>query len=357
MIDRSEFKPLTPADIAEIKANTAANKPADAKASADAAKASGEAAPADKAAPDQTGGEAAAEAPVVPDKSEPKPAEAPKSLFATLFGASEEKPAEPVKPAEADKPATDTPPTDAKAATETPPADAPPTTGSDLEVAQAEAEADMVAAADDGEISEADLAGESEADPSKRAVPVDDGREHDFVNVYTSRPDKPTDLFENLPGVTWKGGLVLITPGVDGSGLFDGEVQPYARTIPGMPSGLMQASNGLLLAHAAINVGCVKPPLLNMVRDAESHFGHKVVVTSGYRSPSHNRQVRGAVHSQHLYCNALDLYMPGVARDDLARYFHGHPSRGGLGLYCHTKSIHVDTGRRREWRWSCKSRH
>ena len=48
--------------------------------------------------------------------------------------------------------------------------------------------------------------------------------------------------------------------------------------------------------------------------------------------------------------------MPGISRDDLARYLYGHPSRGGLGLYCHTKSIHVDTGRRREWRWSCRGR-
>jgi uncharacterized protein YcbK (DUF882 family) len=110
------------------------------------------------------------------------------------------------------------------------------------------------------------------------------------------------------------------------------------------------------LAHAAINVSCVKPNLLNLVRRAETHFGKKVIVTSGYRSPSHNRKVRGATHSQHLYCNALDLYMPGVARDDLARYFFAQPDRGGIGLYCHTRSIHVDTGRRRQWRWSCGKR-
>lgn len=126
--------------------------------------------------------------------------------------------------------------------------------------------------------------------------------------------------------------------------------------MPGLPREVVQAANGLLLAHSAINVSCVKPALLGMIRDAERHFSRKVVVTSGYRSPSHNRRVRGALHSQHLYCNAVDLYMPGIARDELARYFYGHPSRGGLGLYCHTKSIHVDTGRRREWRWSCRGR-
>lgn len=210
------------------------------------------------------------------------------------------------------------------------------------------------------EVSEAELAGEQEADPRKIAVPeepIDDGMEHDFVNVYTSRPEATEPTIEGLPGVEWQGSLILVsrTPDDDPSAFFGGD-HPFARSVPGIPRQTVQAANGLLLAHAAINVSCVKPNLLNLVRRAETHFGKKVIVTSGYRSPSHNRRVRGATHSQHLYCNALDLYMPGVARDDLARYFFAQPDRGGIGLYCHTRSIHVDTGRRRQWRWSCGKR-
>jgi hypothetical protein len=210
------------------------------------------------------------------------------------------------------------------------------------------------------EFSEAELAGEQEADPTKVAVPeepIDDGLEHDFVNVYTSKPEAQQPTIDGLPGVEWQSGLVLVsrTPDGDPSELFGGD-HPFARTVPGIPRQTIQAANGLLLAHSAISVSCIKPNLLNLVRRAESHFGKKVVVTSGYRSPSHNRRVRGATHSQHLYCNALDLYMPGVARDDLARFFFAQPDRGGIGLYCHTRSIHIDTGKRRQWRWSCRRR-
>jgi hypothetical protein len=209
-------------------------------------------------------------------------------------------------------------------------------------------------------VSEAELAGEQEADPQQIAVPeepIDDGMEHDFVNVYTSRPETTEPTIEGLPGVEWQGSLILVsrTPDDDPGAFFGGD-HPFARSVPGIPRQTIQAANGLLLAHAAISVSCVKPNLLNLVRRAETHFGKKVIVTSGYRSPSHNRKVRGATHSQHLYCNALDLYMPGVARDDLARYFFAQPDRGGIGLYCHTRSIHVDTGRRRQWRWSCGKR-
>ena len=212
------------------------------------------------------------------------------------------------------------------------------------------------------EFSEADLAGEVEADPDEIAVPEqpwDDGLEHDFVNVYTSKPDAAEPTVPGLPGVTWEKDIVLVSRGPNGdpSDFFGGgSVHPFARTVPGIPQKVVQAANGLLLQHAAINVGCLKPDLLNLVRRAESHFGKKVVVTSGYRSPAHNRRVNGAKHSQHMYCNALDLFMPGVARDDLARFFYAQPDRGGIGLYCHMKSIHVDTGRRREWRWPCRGR-
>lgn len=227
--------------------------------------------------------------------------------------------------------------------------------------AEAPAAAPAPVVEDDGgdEVSEADLAGEVEADPTKIAVPeepIDDGLEHDFVNVYSSKPDAPVESIPGLPGVSWEGNLVLASRGDDGDprGLFGGEDHPFARTVPGIPRQIVQAANGLLLAHSAINVSCVKPDLLGLVRRAEGHFGHKVVVTSGYRSPAHNRRVHGAQHSQHMYCNALDLYMPGVARDDLARFFFAQPDRGGIGLYCHTRSIHIDTGRRRQWRWACR---
>ncbi len=344
VLDRSDFKPLTPVEIAEIKAK--AEKEATENGSKPATVTS---TPAQDTATKSTAGDA----PMAPAATAVAPAEKPKApgLFASLFGSSapsKEQPAPVVSTP------SETPKTTEKATGDQPAAKADAIPEPAATPASSPPE-------DTDEVSEAELAGEDEADPNKIAVPkppIDDGLEHDFVNVYTARPDRPQDLFEGLPGVAWQGNLVLASRGPDGDprGLFDGEVQPYAHYVPGLPREVVQAANGLLLAHSAINVSCIKPRLLGMIRDAERHFSHKAVITSGYRSPSHNRLVRGALHSQHLYCNAVDLYMPGIARDDLARYFYSHPSRGGLGLYCHTKSIHVDTGRRREWRWSCHGR-
>lgn len=352
VLDRSDFKPLTPIEIAEIKA----------KADSEKGKEEGGEKP---AATPSTPKEGTAEPAVAAPSALPAVAttafqEKPKatSLFASLFGSGSPPTGEPATatPAQLDS----TKPPD-KATSDTSTTANPTVAKVDATAKPASSPASPTPPEDANEVSEADLAGEDEADPNKIAVPkppVDDGLEHDFVNIYTARPNRPEDLFEGLPGVAWQGNLVLASRGPDGDprGLFDGEVQPYAHYVPGLPRDVVLAANGLLLAHSAINVSCVKPRLLGMIRDAERHFSRRAVITSGYRSPSHNRLVSGALHSQHLYCNALDLYMPGIARDELARYFYGHPSRGGLGLYCHTKSIHVDTGRRREWRWSCNGR-
>ncbi len=113
------------------------------------------------------------------------------------------------------------------------------------------------------------------------------------------------------------------------------------------------APNGLLKQRETVDTACLKPKLVRMLKQVEQHFGKRLIVTSGYRSPAYNKKVRGAEKSQHMYCAAVDVQMPGVHKFELARYVRGMPGRGGVGTYCHS-SIHIDIGPERDWNWKCK---
>lgn len=116
------------------------------------------------------------------------------------------------------------------------------------------------------------------------------------------------------------------------------------------------APNGLLRQTESVDVACLKPSLVRALKQIERHYGKKMVVTSGYRSPSHNRRARGAKNSLHMYCAAADIQVPGVGKWELANYVRTMPGRGGIGTYCHTNSIHVDVGPERDWNWRCRGR-
>ena len=115
------------------------------------------------------------------------------------------------------------------------------------------------------------------------------------------------------------------------------------------------APNGLLKQRETVDTACLKPKLVRMLKQVERHFGKRLVVTSGYRSPAYNKKVRGAEKSQHMYCAAVDVQLPGVNKWELAKYVRAMPGRGGVGTYCHA-SIHIDIGPERDWNWKCGRR-
>lgn len=112
--------------------------------------------------------------------------------------------------------------------------------------------------------------------------------------------------------------------------------------------------NGLKTQHSGVDVKCFKPALVKVLKAAERKFGSPVIVTSGYRSPARNKKIRGAKNSLHIYCSAADVQIKGVSKWTLAKYFRSMSGRGGVGTYCHTKSVHVDIGPKRDWNWRCK---
>lgn len=116
------------------------------------------------------------------------------------------------------------------------------------------------------------------------------------------------------------------------------------------------APNGLRVQRESVDVACLKPQLVKMLKSIETHYGQSLVITSGYRSPGHNRQVRGAKNSLHMFCAAADFQVPGVSKWDLAKYLRSMPNRGGVGTYCNTESVHIDVGPDRDWNWRCSRR-
>ncbi|MEX3009175.1 YcbK family protein [Hoeflea sp. TYP-13] len=114
--------------------------------------------------------------------------------------------------------------------------------------------------------------------------------------------------------------------------------------------------NGLRRQHDKVNTACLKPELVRLLASVRRHYGRDVIITSGYRSSKRNRRAGGVRASRHTTCEAADIQVPGVSKWNLAKYLRTVDGRGGVGTYCHTKSVHIDIGTRRDWNWRCKRR-
>lgn len=93
---------------------------------------------------------------------------------------------------------------------------------------------------------------------------------------------------------------------------------------------------------SSVQTNCLRPDLLAMVKKAGEHFGGEAIITSGFRAGGR----RGSYHRR---CAAVDFQIPGVAASQLVAYLRKMPGAGGVGTYCHTKSVHLDTGIPRDW--------
>ncbi|WP_161992657.1 D-Ala-D-Ala carboxypeptidase family metallohydrolase [Aureimonas leprariae] len=161
-----------------------------------------------------------------------------------------------------------------------------------------------------------------------------------------------------LPGVRSASSLFEI--GQKASADYDADILDEASGEEGVYqtasiSGLARlAPNGLMVQRPDVQTSCFQPDLVAIIKAVEARFHTKIVVTSGYRSPSHNLRVNGAKKSMHLQCKAADILVPNADKFQVANYVRTLPGRGGVGTYCHTAAIHVDTGRQRDWNWACR---
>ncbi len=96
--------------------------------------------------------------------------------------------------------------------------------------------------------------------------------------------------------------------------------------------------------------------LVSILQKIREHFGKPLTITSGYRTPAHNKACGGAAYSQHLYGRAADFKIAGIAPDVVAAYAETLlPNRGGIGVYPPkagraTGWVHIDT-RASKSRW------
>jgi uncharacterized protein YcbK (DUF882 family) len=75
----------------------------------------------------------------------------------------------------------------------------------------------------------------------------------------------------------------------------------------------------------------------------------EIIINSGYRSPETNAQLEGAaLNSQHTRAMALDVHIPEVDHNQVARDVASFVD-GGVGMYPNRGFVHYDFGPLRRW--------
>lgn len=203
-----------------------------------------------------------------------------------------------------------------------------------------------------------------------QAPTVPEGKAKPLITLASAKSDAKPVALASLGGSSSSGDSDFALPGVRQTDLFeikrksgiddDSDVDLHEDEDPGLyqmasAAGMARlAPNGLLKQTESVDVACLKPSLVRVLKAVEQHYGKKMLITSGYRNPERNRRARGAKNSQHMYCAAADIQVPGVGKWELATFLRAMPGRGGVGTYCHTNSVHVDIGPERDWNWRCR---
>ena len=93
--------------------------------------------------------------------------------------------------------------------------------------------------------------------------------------------------------------------------------------------------------------------LANQLQCVRNRTGKPIIITSGYRSPSHNHEIGGSPKSQHQYGKACDFKVEGLEPKQVYLIIEkliqdGDMLQGGLGLY--PTWVHYDfRGTRTRW--------
>lgn len=95
----------------------------------------------------------------------------------------------------------------------------------------------------------------------------------------------------------------------------------------------------------------INAKLLVKLDELRELAGKPIIVTSGYRSPTHNAKVGGAQSSQHTEGKAADLVCLGLSYKKFLKLCEQVFANGGVGCYPEEKFVHVDV-RAKKARWA-----
>ena len=94
----------------------------------------------------------------------------------------------------------------------------------------------------------------------------------------------------------------------------------------------------------------INDELVEVLQKIRDHFKKPVTITSAYRTVARNNAVKGAKYSQHLYGNAADIKVEGIAPKTVSEYAEKlMPKNGGIGTY--STFTHIDV-RATKSRWN-----
>lgn len=88
--------------------------------------------------------------------------------------------------------------------------------------------------------------------------------------------------------------------------------------------------------------------LLSILQDIRDYFQKPVIVTSGYRTPEHNKEVGGVDNSYHTQGMAIDFWVAGISVEKLIEVAD-YCGAEGIGEYIGKNFIHIDIGEKRRW--------
>ena len=89
----------------------------------------------------------------------------------------------------------------------------------------------------------------------------------------------------------------------------------------------------------------IAPALPHILEAIRAHFGGRpLLISSGYRTPAHNKTVGGSARSQHCLGTATDVRIRGIPPAEVAAFARElMPDFGGVGVYSTFTHIDVRT--------------